>query len=111
LKNLTGFVIRSLGSFSASFSRRREYCRNRRSAYAKVRGTPGRLIIPQADIPKIDKVGDPELTVLLYELKADLNAYLARLGPKAPVRSLADVIRFNLRNKKQEMPFSGRTLL
>jgi amidase len=34
-------------------------------------------------------------TVLLYGFKRDLNAYLASLGPSAPVRTLADVIAFN----------------
>jgi len=34
-------------------------------------------------------------TVLLYGFKRDLNAYLASLGPSAPVHTLADVIAFN----------------
>src|SRR3954465_613771 len=34
-------------------------------------------------------------TVLLYGFKRDLNAYLASLGPSAPVHNLADVIAFN----------------
>jgi amidase len=33
--------------------------------------------------------------VLLYGFKHDLNAYLAGLGPGAPMRSLADIIQFN----------------
>ena len=37
--------------------------------------------------------------MLLFELKADLNAYLAALGPAAPVRTLADVIAFNERER------------
>ena len=36
-----------------------------------------------------------EFTVLLYDFKHDVDAYLAGLGPDAPVRSLADVIAFN----------------
>jgi amidase len=68
----------------------------------------GATLVDPADIPNMDKVGDPENLVLLYELKADLNAYLARLGPKAPVRSLQEVIAFNERNRKQEMPFFGQ---
>jgi amidase len=58
-----------------------------------------------------DQVGDAETTVLLYELKADLNAYLARLGPKAPVRSLKEVIAFNEGHKKEEMPYFGQDQL
>jgi amidase len=34
-------------------------------------------------------------TVLLYGFKRDLNAYLASLGPSAPVHTLSDVIAFN----------------
>ena len=35
-------------------------------------------------------------SALLYGFKRDLNAYLASLGPGAPVQSLSDVIAFNL---------------
>jgi amidase len=34
-------------------------------------------------------------TVLLYGFKRDLNAYLASLGPDAPVKSLDDVVNYN----------------
>ena len=46
-----------------------------------------------------------EVEVLLYEFKADLNAYLAALGPDAPVRSLAELIAFNRRHAREEMPY------
>ncbi len=52
---------------------------------------------------------DPLSLVLLeYEFKADLNAYLATLGPDAPVKTLADVIDFNERNSDREMPWFGQ---
>jgi amidase len=70
----------------------------------------GATLIDPAEIPNMDKVSEPEMTVLLYELKADLNAYLARLGPQAPVRSLKEIIEFNERNKKKEMPYFGQDL-
>jgi amidase len=54
---------------------------------------------------------DSEFDVLLYEFKADLNAYLAGLGPKAPVRTLADVIAFNDAHKDQELPFFGQDIM
>jgi amidase len=68
----------------------------------------GATLVDPADIPNMDKVGEPELTVLLYELKTDLNAYLARLGPNAPIRSLKDIIDFNERKKKEEMLYFGQ---
>jgi amidase len=68
----------------------------------------GAMLVDPADIPNMDKVGEPENTVLLYELKADLNSYLARLGPGAPVHSLEEVIAFNERHKEKEMPYFGQ---
>ena len=47
---------------------------------------------------------------MLYEFKADLNAYLAGLGPRARVRSLKDVIEFNEKNSDKEMPYFGQDL-
>jgi amidase len=55
-------------------------------------------------------IGPLELSVLLYELKADLNAYLATLGTAVSARSLADVIRFNEENREREMPYFGQEL-
>jgi len=68
----------------------------------------GAEIIDPADIPTTGKFGDSEFEVMLYEFKAGLNTYLARLGPKAPVHSLQDVIAFNEKNAAREMPYFGQ---
>ncbi|HEY6660363.1 MAG TPA: amidase, partial [Pyrinomonadaceae bacterium] len=65
----------------------------------------GAVLVDPADIPTSGKFDDSEFEVLLYEFKADLNAYLAGLGPQAPVRSLKDVIAFNEKNRDREMPY------
>lgn len=70
----------------------------------------GANLVDPAEVPNMDKVGDPEQTVLMYELKAGLATYFARLGKKAPVHSLKDVIEFNERHKAREMPFFGQDL-
>jgi amidase len=70
----------------------------------------GAIIVDPADIPTSGKFDDSELEVLLYELKADLNAYLKGLGPSAPVHSLKDVIEFNEKNREREMPYFGQDL-
>lgn len=55
---------------------------------------------------------DPLSLVLLeYEFKHDLNAYLASLGPDAPVKSLEEVIAFNEANAGLEMPHFGQERL
>jgi amidase len=70
----------------------------------------GAVIVDPADIATTTKTGDNETKVLLYELKADLNAYLARLGPSAPVHTLKEVIEFNEKNASKEMPYFGQDM-
>jgi amidase len=70
----------------------------------------GAVIIDPTDIPHLGEYDDSELTVLLYELKADLAAYLAEWAPGARVKSLADVIAFNEANRAREMPYFGQEL-
>jgi amidase len=70
----------------------------------------GAVIVDPADIATVGKVDGNELEVLLYEFKADLDAYLAGLGEKSPVRSLADLIAFNEKNAAREMPIFGQEL-
>jgi len=70
----------------------------------------GATLVDPADIETLGKFDDSEATGFMYELKADLNAYLARLGPSAPVKTLKDIIEFNERNKQKEMPFFGQDM-
>jgi len=70
----------------------------------------GATIIDPADIPTQGKFDDSELEVLLYEFKADLNAYLASLGPRAPIKSLQEIIDFNEQFRDREMPYFGQDL-
>jgi amidase len=46
--------------------------------------------------------------VLSYEFKAGVNAYLATLGPGAPVHNLQEIIEFNERNRERELAFFGQ---
>jgi amidase len=69
----------------------------------------GATIVDPADIATAAQLDGCEIEVLLYELKSDLNAYLAR-RPAAPVRTLADVIAFNEREREREMPYFGQEL-
>jgi amidase len=70
----------------------------------------GAIVVDPTDIPTSGKFDDSELEVLLFEFKADLNTYLAGLGPQAPVHSLKEIIAFNERNRESEMPFFGQDL-
>ncbi len=68
----------------------------------------GAEVIDPANLAQAAWNDELPLLVLEYEFKADLNAYLATLGPDAPVRTLADVIEFNERNADVEMPHFGQ---
>lgn len=79
----------------------------------------GATLVDPADLDSFGKFDDTEMLVMLYELKADLNAYLARLAsaPGGPlqvrtlqVRTLKDIIDFNQRNREKEMPWFGQDL-
>jgi amidase len=70
----------------------------------------GAILVDPADVPNTGKYDDSELEVLLYELKADLNIYLASLGAQSPVKSLREIIEFNDRNRATEMPYFGQEL-
>ena len=69
-------------------------------AEMKLRGA----VLVDIELPR-GSYGDAENEVFMYELKAGINEYLADLGPDAPVRTLQDIIDFNERHAKQEMPW------
>lgn len=60
---------------------------------------------------EIDTEGlrDAEFAVLLYEFKADLNAYLSQSG--APLNTLADIIEFNNANVDRVMPIFQQEIM
>jgi amidase len=69
----------------------------------------GATLVDPADIETLGKFDESELLVLQYELKADLNAYLAKLA-SSPMRSLKDLIDFNEKNKQKEMLYFGQDM-
>ncbi|MDE8652506.1 amidase [Novosphingobium album (ex Liu et al. 2023)] len=79
------------------------------TALADLRGA-GATLIDIADLPGRDKLGDAETTVLITELKADLNTYLATTPPAVRTRTLADVIAFNRAHAAAEMAWFDQGL-
>ena len=70
----------------------------------------GAVLLDPVEIPSPGKFEDSEMEVLLYEFKAGINAYLAAQAPRAPVRSLKELIEFNERHREKEMPYFGQDL-
>ncbi|MFL5881148.1 MAG: amidase [Actinomycetota bacterium] len=69
----------------------------------------GATVVDPADIPNVADTFDPELTVLLYEFKADIAAYLSELR-NTSMRTLADLIAFNEANPDPELRWFGQEL-
>lgn len=69
----------------------------------------GAVLLDPADIPTARQMAESksEETVLLFELKTDLNAYLAGLID-SPVRTLAEIIAFNQEHAEEELPYFGQ---
>ncbi|MCC7144719.1 MAG: amidase, partial [Candidatus Eisenbacteria bacterium] len=70
----------------------------------------GAEIIDPCELPHLGEYDAAEYTVLLYEFKADLNAYLATRGGGLPVRTLADLIAWNEREAARSMPYFGQEI-
>lgn len=57
----------------------------------------------------ISEMANAEFTVLLYEFKDGVNRYLSSSGSK--IKSLEDVIAFNIQNEAAAMPFFKQEIL
>ena len=72
----------------------------------------GATVIDPIELPDELRFGNEyEMEVLYYEFKADLDAYLASLGPDAPIKSLQELIEYNERNVDLELSLFGQELL
>jgi amidase len=70
----------------------------------------GAEIVDPIEPPAVGDAGDAEYEVLLYEFKADLEAYFAA-RPGTAVRTLDELIAWNAKNADREMPFFGQETL
>jgi amidase len=68
----------------------------------------GAILVDIKEFKERGEIGRNEHLVLLTELKADLNAYLATTPPAVRVRTLADVIAFNNAHAETELALFGQ---
>jgi amidase len=69
----------------------------------------GATVVDPTDIPNVADSFDPEFTVLLFEFKADIAAYLSELR-NTSMRTLADLIAFNEANADRELRWFGQEI-
>lgn len=60
------------------------------------------------EIPTAEALSEFSSSVLTYEFKRDLNAYLSSLGENSPIKTLADVLAFNEANSEIALKY-GQT--
>jgi amidase len=70
----------------------------------------GAEVVDPVKIETLQKYDNADFEALLYEFKADLNAYLAALDGTAAVHSLQELIAFNEARRDKEMPYFGQEL-
>jgi amidase len=70
----------------------------------------GTIIVDNLEVPNAGKYDDAELTVLLYEFKADLNSYLRTLEPAIGIQTLQDLIAFNKNHADTELQYFAQEL-
>jgi amidase len=108
--NADGLRGARIGVARKFFKIQAEAARLMDDALTAMRGL-GAVLVDPANLPSDGKFGDAEFQVMLYEFKADLNKYLAELGPSAPVHTLQEIIEFNNAHRDQEMPFFQQELM
>ena len=65
----------------------------------------GAIVIDEVNLVPAEEIRPYERIVMLTEFKVGLNAYLSKLSPDVPVRSLAKLIEFNETNADVVMPY------
>jgi amidase len=70
--------------------------------------TAGAEVIDPVEITTRRDIGEHEYQVLLYEFKANLNAYLAELGGTMEAGTLEQLMAYNEANRDREMPWFGQ---
>lgn len=70
----------------------------------------GAVLIDPVKMDTLNNFGNTEMLVLMYELKADMKAYLKHRGPNTKMKTLKDLIEFNKSHAKEEMPYFGQEL-
>jgi amidase len=68
----------------------------------------GATMIDGVDLGAVSKLDDPELLVLLYELKADMARYLEARQHPSGARTLDDLLRFNAAHAREELAYFGQ---
>jgi amidase len=71
----------------------------------------GADLVELPKLPSRQELNGADYQVMVYEFKAGLNAYLASLGERAPIKNMEELIDFNERNRDRDLPYFGQEIL
>jgi amidase len=71
----------------------------------------GAVLVDLPQLPGAGRYGATELEVLQFEFKAGVADYLTEYAPNSPIKSLADVMAFNEKNRDKVMPYFQQELI
>jgi len=71
----------------------------------------GATVIDELTLTPASDIRPAEMVLMTTEFKVGLNRYLAGRTPEAGVKSLAEIIAFNLEHAEQTMPWFGQEIL
>jgi amidase len=100
-----GLKGKRLGIIRSQFGGRNDLASNVIEASFAILRDQGATLIELAELPNAGKYGASEYEVLLTEFKADMAAYLAEFAPNLAIKSLADIIAYNEKNRDKAMPY------
>jgi amidase len=106
--NADGLKGARIGVVRANFGGRNDLVAPIIKEALKVLQAQGAILVDPVEVPNVSKYGATELEVLLYEMKADMAAYLAEFAPGSNFKTLKDLIEFNEKNRDREMPYFGQ---
>jgi amidase len=70
----------------------------------------GAVIVKPLNLDWTGAINGAEFLALQYECKRDLDAYLAALAPSSPVKSVADLVKWNVEHGKDELSIFGQEI-
>lgn len=97
-----------IGVVRANFGGRNDLVGKLAEDALEVMRAQGAVLFDPVEVPNAGKYGQSELEVLLHELKADMQAYLAEFAAGSGMASLKDLIDFNDRHASSELRYFGQ---
>lgn len=100
-----GLKGKRLGIIRSQFGGRNDLASNVIEQSLAILRAEGATLIELAELPNANKYAATEYEVLLTEFKANMATYLAEFAPNLAIKSLADIIAYNDKNRDEAMPY------